>query len=140
WPSTPCRARWIRRSSCPAGRRTRWTRSRATTAPTWPKSPCCRGSSSSFPEPIPWRQLPRSCHAERGLVHLEDRFFLGDVVAGAFAQGDDLPHHLGVVAARLGLGREIFLPLVNVLLLGLELLEMLDELAQLVGRDSVGLI
>src|SRR5690606_2590809 len=57
-----------------------------------------------------------------------------------FAQGDDLAHHLGVVAAALGLGHQLLLLLGHVLLLGLQLLEAFDELAQLVCGDSVGVV
>ena len=79
-------------------------------------------------------------HSQCFLVHLQNRLFLGDVVAVALAQGDDLLHHLGVIAAGLGLGHDLFLALGHVLLFGFHLLILLDELAQLVCRDVIGVI
>lgn len=79
-------------------------------------------------------------HSQCFLVHLQNRLFLGDVVAVAFAQGDDLFHHLGVITAGFRLGHDFLLTLGHVLLFRLHLLVLLDELAQLVGGDVIGMI
>ena len=100
--------------------------------PTWPWWRRYRASRSCLPE-----RPAASPHAERFLVHLQNRLFLGDVVGLALSQRDDLAHHLGVVAARLRLGHDLFLLVGDVAFLGLQTFEPFDELAQLVGRHAV---
>src|SRR5690606_23333089 len=115
---------------------------------TAPRSPPCPASPSCPPEPAetgghlsrPSRapRPPRSAHAERGLVHLQHRLFLGDVVLVALAERDDLAYHLGVRAAPSGLGHDLLLLDGDVLLLRLLMLVAFDELPQLVGGDILG--
>jgi hypothetical protein len=71
---------------------------------------------------------------------LQNRLFFGDVIGLAFAQRDDLFHHLGVIAAPLGLGHQLFLLLGHVLLFRFQLFEPFDELAQFVGGHTVGVV
>mgnify|MGYP003635909189 CR=1 FL=1 len=70
---------------------------------------------------------------------VQNRLFLGDVIGFAFTQGDDLAHHLGVVATSLGFGHDFFHLLGDVLLFLFQPLDPLDELTQLVGGNAIGI-